>query len=99
MIIDGGHQVVYQAPYWAVDGAIEYVFNTVHTLIEVLFNQIQNIEDLILAVDHVISTLYSSCSYFDRLVLCTAPILGLVVLLDFALVDIAPLVSLWFRLL
>ena len=47
LIIDGGHRVVYRAPYWVVNGAMEYVFNTVHTLVEVLFNQMQNMEDSI----------------------------------------------------
>ena len=66
LIIDEGHRVVYRAPYWAVDGAIEYVFNTLHTLIEVLFNQIQSMEDLILAIEYVVSTLHSFRSYFEH---------------------------------
>ena len=28
LIIDRGHRVVFRAPYYAVDGAIEYFFNT-----------------------------------------------------------------------
>ena len=28
-----GHGVIYRAPYWAVDGAIEYIFNTILTLV------------------------------------------------------------------
>ena len=66
LIIDGGHRVVYRAPYWEVDGAIDYVFNTVHTLIEVLFNHIQNIDDLILVVDYIVSRLHSFCLYFEH---------------------------------
>jgi hypothetical protein len=33
-ILSRGHKVVFRAPYYAVDGAIEYVFNTLHTLVE-----------------------------------------------------------------
>ena len=29
-----GHHVVYRAPYWSCDGAIEYVFNTIHTKLQ-----------------------------------------------------------------
>ena len=28
LVINGLHQVVYRAPYWAVDSTIEYAFNT-----------------------------------------------------------------------
>lgn len=30
MIEDAGHRGVFCAPYWSCDGAIEYVFNTIH---------------------------------------------------------------------
>ena len=28
-----GHRIVFRAPYWSCDGAIEYVFNTLHTFL------------------------------------------------------------------
>jgi hypothetical protein len=31
LIKDAGHRVVYCAPYWSCDGAIKYVFNTIHS--------------------------------------------------------------------
>jgi transposase len=31
LIAHAGHKIVYRAPYWSCDGAIEYVFNTIHT--------------------------------------------------------------------
>lgn len=31
MILGAGHQLVFRAPYWPVDGAVEYVFNTIHS--------------------------------------------------------------------
>ena len=45
MIQNRGHRVVYRAPYWAVDGAIEYVFNTLHSLLEVMYNRISNMQE------------------------------------------------------
>jgi len=29
IIIAGGHHIVFRAPYYSVDGPIEYVFNTI----------------------------------------------------------------------
>ena len=29
-----GHRIFYRAPYWLCDGAIEYVFNTIHTKLQ-----------------------------------------------------------------
>lgn len=34
LIENAGHRVVYRAPYWSCDGAIEYVFNTIHTKLQ-----------------------------------------------------------------
>ncbi len=31
LITSRGHQYLFRAPYWSVDGPIEYVFNTIHT--------------------------------------------------------------------
>jgi hypothetical protein len=33
-IVNAGHTIVYRAPYWSCDGAIDYVFNTIHTELE-----------------------------------------------------------------
>ena len=34
LIEDGGHRVVFRAPYWSCDGLIEYVFNTIHVKLQ-----------------------------------------------------------------
>ena len=34
LVENAGHCVVYCAPYWLCDGAIEYVFNTIHTKLQ-----------------------------------------------------------------
>jgi hypothetical protein len=33
MIEDAGHRIVFRAPYWSCDGAIEYVFNIINTFL------------------------------------------------------------------
>ena len=32
--VESVNHVVYRAPYWSCDGAIEYVFNTIHTSLQ-----------------------------------------------------------------
>ena len=66
LILNAGHQVVFRAPYWSVDGAIEYVFNTVHTLLEILFDNIADMDELILCVENVIASIQSFTSYLEH---------------------------------
>ena len=66
LILNGGHQVVFRAPYWAVDGAIEYVFNSIHTLLEVLFDNVANMEELILCVENIMASMPCFCPYLEH---------------------------------
>ena len=59
LIVNRGHQVVFRAPYWAVDDAIEYAFNTVHTMIEVLFGNVNTFEELQVVVDNTVAAVPS----------------------------------------
>ena len=45
-IMNQGYRLVFCAPYWEVDGAIEYVFNTIHTGLLSYYNQIAIMEEL-----------------------------------------------------
>ena len=45
-IMNAGHRLVFRAPYWAVDGAIEYVFNTIHTGLLSYYNHVSTMEEL-----------------------------------------------------
>ena len=54
IIFDAGHRVVYRAPYWSVDGAIEYVFNTIHTKLQQRYQQISNMVELVNRVNLII---------------------------------------------
>ena len=60
------HQVVFKAPYWAVDGAIEYVFNSIHTLLEVLFDNVANMEELILCVENIMASMPCFRPYLEH---------------------------------
>ena len=45
-ILNGGHRLIFQAPYWAVNGAIEYGFNTIHTGLLSYYNHISTMDEL-----------------------------------------------------
>ena len=46
MIAAEGHGLVFRAPYWPVDGAIEYVFNTIYTYLMEYYNSIKTLDEL-----------------------------------------------------
>lgn len=59
-----GHGVVYRAPYWAVDGPIEYVFNTLQSMLKSRLHQIRNMDDLQQAVYQSIQSMDNFGPYF-----------------------------------
>lgn len=65
LIADAGHRVVFRAPYWSCDGAIEYVFNTIHTYLEM--DDGTHLEDanaLVNKINLIIASMGSFCRYF-----------------------------------
>lgn len=55
MIENAGHRIVFRAPYWSCDGPIEYVFNTIHTMLQMdEDNGVETIDDLELEIDDII---------------------------------------------
>ena len=61
-----GHGVVYRAPYWAVDGAIEYIFNTLQSLLRARQYEINSDADLIAAIHESIQSIDSFAEYFEN---------------------------------
>ncbi len=61
-----GHGVVFRAPYWAVDGSIEFVFNTVQTLMRTKLPEINNDNDLLIAIQQTVQGLTDFGPYFRR---------------------------------
>ena len=64
-----GHRIVYRAPYWSCDGAIEYVFNTLHTFL--LMDEVAGVttsENLMVRIDNHIYRLAEKSfrPYFDH---------------------------------
>mmetsp|Transcript_18063 Transcript_18063/g.31107 ORF Transcript_18063/g.31107 Transcript_18063/m.31107 type:complete len:377 (+) Transcript_18063:246-1376(+) len=54
MIDNAGHKVVFRAPYWSCDGPIEYVFNTIHTKLQMDDDGVDNMDDLVSKIDNII---------------------------------------------
>ena len=64
MIAGAGHRLVYRAPYWPVDGAIEYVFNTIQTRLKVFFDQLTTTPELENRINLIIGSIPSFHRYF-----------------------------------
>jgi len=65
LIYTRGHRVVFRAPYWSCDGAIEYVFNTIHTLLEVDDGtRIEDVNFLVNRINLIIGSMPSFRRYF-----------------------------------
>ncbi len=64
LITGAGHRNLFRAPYWSVDGKIEYVFNTLHTHHLVFFNEIQNLDQLTNRLDEIINDIEGFQKYF-----------------------------------
>ena len=54
LIDSSGHRVVFRAPYWSCDGAIEYVFNTIHTMLQMNETVAEDVHQLIIELDDII---------------------------------------------
>eukprot|EP00956_Cyclotella_meneghiniana_P016421 scaffold25924_cov69-Cyclotella_meneghiniana.AAC.4 len=59
------HRVVFRAPYWSCDGAIEYVFNTIHTYLEMDDgSHLEDANDLTNKTNLIIASMGSFRRYF-----------------------------------
>ena len=59
-----GHGVVFCAPYWPVDGAIEFIFNLIQTLVRARLYDIWNSADLVAAIYASIQSIETFGPYF-----------------------------------
>ena len=58
-----GHGVVFWAPYWPVDGPIEFVFNTIQTLVRAQLYDIRTAQDLLAAVYGAVASIDTFRNY------------------------------------
>ena len=64
MINIHGHQIVFRAPYYPVDGPIEYVFNTVQQSISFVMYQIHDHDDLLVELNVQVGAIPDFVNYF-----------------------------------
>ena len=65
-ILNRGHKCVFRAPYWAVDGAIEYVFNKMNTMLMIHYNELRTIGDLENKINQIFGIMPSFHPYFNH---------------------------------
>jgi transposase len=64
MIIAAGHRIVYRAPYYPVDGPIEYVFNTIQEELTYRMHFINDLPTLHVHINAIVASLPEFQSYF-----------------------------------
>ena len=64
LIVERGHRVVFWAPYWSCDGAIEYVFNTLQTRMQMDVHGVKNVLELVGKIGGIIGGMLSFKNYF-----------------------------------
>ena len=64
-IVERGHRYLFRAPYWSVDGPMEYVFNTIHVFLLEYFRNVTDLDDLGTRLDAIITRMdvvaFSKC--------------------------------------
>jgi hypothetical protein len=66
LITGAGHRYLFRAPYWSVDGPIEYVFNTIHTHLLLFFTEIHDLDQLENCLNEIINDIGGFERYFFR---------------------------------
>jgi hypothetical protein len=64
LITGEGHRYLFRAPYWSVDGPIEYVFNTIHTHLLSFFTLIHDLDQLENCLIEIIGDMVGFERYF-----------------------------------
>ena len=65
-LLNSGHRYVFRAPYWPVNGAVEYVFNTVQSKLRIFFNRLVTMDDLRNCINLTVGGIYSFRRYFEH---------------------------------
>ena len=65
-LLNSGHRYVFRAPYWPVDGAVEYVFNTIQSKLRIFFNRLETMDDLRNRITLTVGGIHSFHRYFEH---------------------------------
>ena len=64
LIIGAGYRLVFRAPYYPIDGPIEYVFNTIQGILRLFNSRIKDGPSLQHEIDIAIASIHSFAPYF-----------------------------------
>jgi hypothetical protein len=59
LIHASGHRIVFCAPYWSCDGGIEYVFNTIQTMLQMDLEGVDEVHGLVNKINSIIGDMTS----------------------------------------
>lgn len=59
-----GHRIVFRAPYYPVDGAIEYVFNVLHCALQLRLCSIRTTDDMETQIDNIVHSMEEFSCFF-----------------------------------
>ena len=63
-ILNAGHRYVFCAPYWPVNGAVEYVFSAIQSKLRIYFNRLETIGNLRNRINLTVGGIFSFLSIF-----------------------------------
>ena len=66
LIYDAGHRVVFRAPYYPVDGAIEYVFNVIQCSLRMRLRLIATTDDFIYHLRNIVVNIPTFHVFFEH---------------------------------
>jgi transposase len=72
MIIGAGHRLVYRAPYYPVDGPIEYVFNIIQQELAYQMHYIKDLPTLPGHINAIVASLQDFQSYCTSFTVATS---------------------------
>ena len=64
VIHDAGHRIAFRAPYYPVDGPIEYLFNTLQAALTLNMYNIYNNDDMLRSLFAILAAIQSFEQYF-----------------------------------
>jgi len=65
-IMNHGYRVVFRAPYWSCDGAIEYVFCTIHSYLLKHHGDVANLDALEHFTNEAFNSIPTFAPYFEH---------------------------------
>ena len=64
LIIGRGHHLVFRDPYYPIDGAIEYIFNTLQSSLRLKMYDIETRDDILFKIEETIANMAIFTPYF-----------------------------------